>query len=113
MKFAINIAKIILSILIIVLSIIEGIGQTLTCKVIDATTKTPIEFAHIFLERNKVGSISKKNGEAIITLSQNYLEYDKLHCSFIGYKDTTFILHISDFLSPSFVDASTGLVSHS
>ncbi|MFK7951133.1 MAG: hypothetical protein AB8G11_26365, partial [Saprospiraceae bacterium] len=99
MKFAINVAKTILLILIFASCTIESIGQTLTCRVIEATTKAPIEFAHISLERNKLGSVSKENGETTIELPQQYLEYDKLYCSFVGYNDTSFTLNISDFIT--------------
>ena len=63
-------------------------SQTISGKLIDAVTKEPIEMAHIYSKKSKVGTISNANGEFILMLPERKAK-QAIMISHIGYQSLT------------------------
>lgn len=73
-------------------------GQSLRGKVIDKSTKAPLEFVHIGIKGKNSGSITRESGDFELELSQ-FIDSDTILISHIGYK--TLQLAAGDFSTNS------------
>ncbi|SFT04209.1 CarboxypepD_reg-like domain-containing protein [Zhouia amylolytica] len=75
--------------------ILPSSGQnSITARVIDTTSKQPIPFATITLNKNS-GIISSESGNFTLHLNANITEHDSLYINCLGYSEKT--LNISKF----------------
>lgn len=79
-------------------------------KILDANSNKGLAFANVFLEKNQKGDASDLRGVAVLELAQPFLENDRLHCSYIGFRDTLIEINLSQIkdtfiikLQPEFV----------